>query len=343
MPFQLESHYGEDYPDWGSQPRRPLVSLDFAHRGEWMGSVIGAHPVTGKAMAYQVLRCEFCITTHLWPLSTPEELAQYYAMTFYQEVKPAYLAEYAEDKAWWEMTHGLILDSVTPLLPPTTGVPSMLEVGAGPGHALAVARARGWHTVAIEPSPVAALALTGAGHAIFQGTLDAYIRCHGEQNDFDLLYLYETLEHQPNPEDFVRQCYHLLAPGGILVVSVPNDFSPAQLQACTRFTLPPWWIAAPDHQHYFTPKTLQLLVRRCGFTQRYMRMTFPMVEHFMLSQGQCYVNNPALGRTCHRRRMWEELDDVKRGRWHLLEEEYIANVATRVGREIVSLWVKEGE
>jgi len=38
--FQLAWHDGDDYPEWGSRHRKPIVQFDMAHKGEWLDSVI---------------------------------------------------------------------------------------------------------------------------------------------------------------------------------------------------------------------------------------------------------------------------------------------------------------
>jgi len=107
-----------------------------------------------------------------------------------------------------------------------------------------------------------------------------------------------------------------------------------------RYHLPPWFLSAPAHINYFSPKTLQLLLRRCGFSNRYVRMTYPLIEEFMLKEGLCYINNPALGRACHHKRVKFELDMINAGRWNELEQNYIDNVELRIGRELVMVATK---
>jgi 2-polyprenyl-3-methyl-5-hydroxy-6-metoxy-1,4-benzoquinol methylase len=59
-----------------------------------------------------------------------------------------------------------------------------------------------------------------------QGTLEDYMAfrdwCPKEIMTWDVLYLYEVLEHHPNPEAILLDCYELLNPGGIMVICVPG-------------------------------------------------------------------------------------------------------------------------
>ncbi|WP_413170699.1 methyltransferase domain-containing protein [Burkholderia latens] len=46
-----------------------------------------------------------------------------------------------------------------------------------------------------------------------------------EENSIDLICSFETLEHLPRPDLFLREARRILKPGGRLIVSVPNDWS----------------------------------------------------------------------------------------------------------------------
>jgi SAM-dependent methyltransferase len=165
-----------------------------------------------------------------------------------------------------------------------------------------------------------------------QGTLESISIPYGQQ---DIIMLYEVLEHQPCPEDVLLRCHDLLAEGGILAVCVPNDFNPLQLAAQGKLGLSPWWLAPPQHLYYWTPKTLQLCLRRTGFAILDCRGTFPM-EKFLLD-GRGYVGNDAVGRACHVERMAYELGAVHTGKWPQVEQEYRMNLTQRIGRELVFL------
>ena len=337
--FQLLSHYDlATWPEWGSAPRRPLIDCDMAHKGELLDTVVGPDPKTKQARIYHILRCELCIITHAWPLPSSEDLSRYYADTFYQVDKTEYVDRYEADRAWWEQcVHGPILEQCRDLLLQTENV-SFLEIGAGPGIALDVAqKVFGWKTSAFEPNGTLCEALRHRGHIVEQGVLEDFCagQFPGEIFQHSIVYLYEVLEHQPNPEDFLLQCWDHLRPGGLLAITVPNDYSPTQLQAQQILKIDPWWLAPPQHLHYFTPKTLQLVIRRAGFQILDMRGTYPLDQHLLLDQN--YIGNDALGRHLHQERMQLELSDLHHGRWLNRESQYRDNMKRRVGREIVAI------
>ena len=333
--FQLLSHYDlATWPEWGSAPRGPLIECDMAHKGELLDTVLGPDPVTGKPRVYYIVRCELCIITHVWPLPSPEALARYYTEEFYQVDKTDYVARYEQDRAWWEeCVHGPILEQCLEELGESVPDPvRFLEIGAGPGIALDVAKQRfGWDTWAVEPCDALIQSLADRGHTVTNGTLES-AQPH-LQPIFDILYLYEVLEHQSTPDDFLLRCWDLLRPGGLIVVVVPNEFSPLQMQAKKQLGLESYWLAPPQHLNMFSPKQLQLLLRRCGFKIVDARGTYPL-EQFLLN-GRCYVGDDAIGRACHRERMQEELSDLADGKWLERENIYRENLKKRIGREMV--------
>ncbi len=340
--YQLDGHVNPDtWGEWGSAPRGPLLALDMSHRGELMDSVIGLDPATMQQRVYHILRCELCIITHAWPLPSEDALAQYYATQFYQVTKPDYVARSMADRAWWEQcTYEPLLKQALSLVDTARARNQQqlrfLDIGAGSGISLDVAKRMGFEAWGLEPNPVMVDQLRERKHHAIAGTLTATM-CQSMQRVvsrlWDVLCLYETLDHQPNPEDFLLNCYELLAPGGILICAVPNDWNPLQLQACKELKLARWWLSAPDHLHYFTPKTLQLLVRRSGYNIRDMRTTYPLEQHLLM--GDVYVGNDAVGRRVHQERMKAELAAVQMGNWPTLEAQYRANMTERIGRELI--------
>ena len=116
---------------------------------------------------------------------------------------------------------------------PATDIRNCLEIGCGFGFSLDAGRVLfGWHTVGVDPSPLAR-----AGRA----ALDIDIRPIYADIDtelggpFDLLYGSEVIEHVATPHAFLKICRAHLAPGGILVLTTPDgdsvrpDVSPAIL------------------------------------------------------------------------------------------------------------------
>jgi SAM-dependent methyltransferase len=140
----------------------------------------------------------------------------------------------------------------------------LLDVGCGVGQLLAVAQARGYTVSGCDISPWATEYARNQGFDVRTGALD---QLHYADGSFDIVVASHTLEHVPKPLPFLGEIRRILAPGGLLVIAVPN-FGSLMAQALrTR-----WAGLLPDqHLWHFTPSTLSGLLTRGGF--RTLRIT----------------------------------------------------------------------
>ncbi len=76
---------------------------------------------------------------------------------------------------------------------------------------------------------------------------------------FDIVTLWATLEHLPDPIRHLRRARELLNPGGLLLVSVPN------FSGVTQKLIGKWdrYVGA-GHLNYFTPPVLRSTLESCG-------------------------------------------------------------------------------
>ncbi|HXH10771.1 MAG TPA: class I SAM-dependent methyltransferase [Alphaproteobacteria bacterium] len=329
------------WPIWGSHPKMSNKIQYGHHSGE----------ILDERDGYFVVACKTCILNHVLPLPSEAFLADYYATHFYQVSKADYVERYERDREWWELHHQYTVNQALRHLRGSTAHADeddweyplyVLDVGAGPGIFLDVAKRSGFVTFGIELNKQVAELSRSRGHAVWVGTLQDY-RYSRHEPLFHMVHLYEVLEHVPDPEEFLYQCRDLLDHGGVLHVVVPNDYSPLQLLAQERCNLPRWWLAPPEHLNYFEPKSLQLMVRRVGFRIVDIRGTFPM-EKFLLN-GDIYVGDDELGRKCHTERMRYEMEAHRNGQFESLMDEYRENMSDpysgTIGREICLTAIKE--
>lgn len=115
------------------------------------------------------------------------------------------------------------------------------------------------------------------------------------QGMFDVISLQLVLEHVIDPIGFLVDISKYLAPGGKLLVTVPNDFNPLQKR------LDYYGFISPVHINYFVPQGLRNVLNKAGYRMLYEGATFPM-ETFPLL-GLNYINNDKLGRKCHAMRL----------------------------------------
>jgi 2-polyprenyl-3-methyl-5-hydroxy-6-metoxy-1,4-benzoquinol methylase len=123
------------------------------------------------------------------------------------------LPEVAERHREW-------LDQIQTYLPAVSSgrKPRLLDIGAGAGDFLAVARDRGFDVHGIEVSaPAARLAREWHGIEVAVGNVKDDLR----DGYFDVVTLIGTLEHVVDPAALLRGAGRLVAPGGLLFIYTP--------------------------------------------------------------------------------------------------------------------------
>lgn len=143
----------------------------------------------------------------------------------------------------------------------------LLDYGCGGGHLLEVARGRGFdvHGFDVGARSLAACRVKG-----LPVTDDAARLPRG----FDVVVMSHVLEHVADHGEVLHRCGELLAPGGRLVVEVPNARSLRAVLspsiATRRLGFDERYRAFPIHLSYFTPPTLRRVLARHGFEVRGM-------------------------------------------------------------------------
>ncbi|RYD97909.1 MAG: class I SAM-dependent methyltransferase [Sphingobacteriales bacterium] len=132
-----------------------------------------------------------------------------------------------------------------------------LDVGCGTGAFLNALRKSGWTVQGLEPDTDArALAIRQYGLDV-QEASSLYNLPEGS---FELITLWHVLEHVHDLQGYLAQLRKLLAPGGRLVVAVPN-YTSGDAAIYGRY-----WAAydVPRHLYHFAPESMKLLVQRHG-------------------------------------------------------------------------------
>jgi SAM-dependent methyltransferase len=134
----------------------------------------------------------------------------------------------------------------------------LLDFGCGSGSFLLKMRELSWNVTGLDVSPAAVERVRQLGLQAFVGTLP---HLDLEPASFDLITMWHSLEHVHAPLTVLREARRLLAPGGQLIVAVPNiDSLPFRWFGSAWFGLD-----LPRHLTHFAPSTLQLMLQRAGF------------------------------------------------------------------------------
>lgn len=194
--------------------------------------------------------CRGCGLVSHHPRPDPAEVAAFYATRY----RVAY-------KGGWEPKRKHALRALrgaiarahrlAPLLPHGAQV---LDVGASSGEFTYVMARSGFAARGIEPNQgYADFARRTYGVAVETGGLEKAAIARGS---IDLVTLNHVLEHLADPWQALRQAHGWLAPEGLLFLEVPN-LAGVRKQAANTFHTAHIW--------NFTPETLLLLARQCGF------------------------------------------------------------------------------
>ena len=132
----------------------------------------------------------------------------------------------------------------------------VLDVGCGLGQFIEVANRCGWKAEGLELSRGAVDFARHQGLAV--RNLD-FLSGEIEQNSYDLVTLFEVIEHVPNPAEFLQRAGEVVRPGGLVYLTTPNFASLDRFVAGKD-----WKIIHPEHLTYFTPHTLRALVKKTG-------------------------------------------------------------------------------
>jgi SAM-dependent methyltransferase len=123
------------------------------------------------------------------------------------------------------------------------------------------------------------------------------------QQTHDLVWLGNVLEHVLDPVGLLEALRRLLAPGGILVVTVPNDGSPYQEDLFEAGLIDRrFWIAIPDHMSYFDAGSLRSTAQATGWDTLDILGDFP-IDLSLSHPGSNYVMDRVRGPSAHAARL----------------------------------------
>lgn len=134
----------------------------------------------------------------------------------------------------------------------------ILDVGSGSGHFLDMALAAGWQAYGTEYDPAMVKMCRERGILMEQGPLNVV---HYAAGHFDVITSFEVVEHLVDPLHELGAFHHLLRPGGLLYITTPN------FNALGRSLSKGAWniVNYPEHLNYFTPSSLDRVLRAQGF------------------------------------------------------------------------------
>tara|TARA_Y100000310_G_C20673167_1_gene811403 strand:- start:1556 stop:2458 length:903 start_codon:yes stop_codon:yes gene_type:complete len=134
----------------------------------------------------------------------------------------------------------------------------ILDIGTASASFLHVAKNRGWQVYGVEPNKwLCNWAQKNYGLYIQPGTIDSL---NYPDNFFDVITLWDVLEHVPNPTEVLKKCHRLIKPGGYIYLNYPDYESYA-----SKIMKSKWIFLLSVHIYYFTRETIAKTLEKTGF------------------------------------------------------------------------------
>lgn len=159
----------------------------------------------------------------------------------------------------------------------------LLDVGTAGGSFLAVAKQAGWDVAGCEPNRwMCEWANAHYGLHVVPGTaFDMKLA----SDTFDIVTLWDVLEHTPDPKATLAECKRVLKRGGLLVVNYPDIES-----LVSRLMGRRWVFLLSVHLYYFTDKTLPRMLEELGFRVVQRRRHWQTLElGYILLRMEAYL------------------------------------------------------
>jgi 2-polyprenyl-3-methyl-5-hydroxy-6-metoxy-1,4-benzoquinol methylase len=205
---------------------------------------------------YTIVECTTCHMRYVSPMPTAEEITAHYQ-------KPEYFAGECEQGYldYADMQKALLphfrrrLQTIEARFPQRGKI---LDFGCAAGFFLEEAQQHGWNISGVELSQEMARSAEQLLRIPIYTSLET-----APAGNFDAITLWEVIEHLPDPIGVLRQLIERLRPGGVLMLSTPNNGHWQAIRAKEQ------WISyrPPSHLQYFARSTLTEVLRRAGLTQ----------------------------------------------------------------------------
>lgn len=242
------------------------------------------------------------------------ELEAFYRDTYFQEVPTsAYSHSYSDEELAQRRVRAAMLIHVAAGHRDRTrsgpGPARLFDIGFGEGFELEAGRAAGMDVSGIDYTLDALRRFhPGLESAVTAGDpLSALQSIAGTKERYDVVVLRNVLEHVRDPRGLLKAAASVAQPGGVIAITVPNDFSDLQADLRARGIVDKeYWVAPPQHLQYFRTDRFGAFAGACGLEMVDVLGDFP-IEVFLYHPASNYVRDPSVGKAAHQARVMVDL------------------------------------
>jgi 2-polyprenyl-3-methyl-5-hydroxy-6-metoxy-1,4-benzoquinol methylase len=160
----------------------------------------------------------------------------------------------------------------------------VLDIGTAGGAFLDAANQFGYDAFGMEPSEDLVARGKSRGLKIEQGVIESHSYGYGS---FDMVTLWDVIEHLPDPKSALIEIGRLLKPGGTLLINFPDIGTVQAALAGRRF----WWILSV-HLHHFSRHSISNICAKTGFDVFHFRRYWQILEFGYLENMAVHYKIP---------------------------------------------------
>jgi SAM-dependent methyltransferase len=214
----------------------------------------GRDRMHGGAETFQSVRCQNCGLIYLNPRPTPDEIDQYYPVDYEPFTRSG------EGYSWLgRLGYRVSMNKKYRIAGLGINPGKLLDIGCGRGDFLLWMKRYGWEVYGLDLSLVAVDVARKRGLEIFQGQL---IDAPYPPASFDVITMWDVLEHVHDPLSNLKRVFELLKPGGRYTVTLPNPDGLDFLLFGRNWT----GLDMPRHLYVYSRKPLTALLKKAGLT-----------------------------------------------------------------------------
>lgn len=239
------------------------VSCLLCRGRDWSVLVEARDPTPNSAgLWFAVVQCQDCGLCFTNPRPGPSSIGQFYPADYRPHFAPPKrqktLGLSQRFRRWLRGDSRKVLS--------WHGQGRLLDFGCGGGSFLERLHLQGWKVTGLDVAPAAVDRVRNSLN--LPALVGSLPHPALQKASYDVITMWQALEHVHEPTAILRAAHRLLAPGGKLVVSVPNIDSLA-----FRWFGSCWYgLDLPRHLTHFAPWTLRLMLVRAGFDVGAVRM-----------------------------------------------------------------------
>jgi ADP-heptose:LPS heptosyltransferase/2-polyprenyl-3-methyl-5-hydroxy-6-metoxy-1,4-benzoquinol methylase len=141
--------------------------------------------------------------------------------------------------------------------------PRLLDCGAATGFLAELAKQAGWDVFAVEISEFGSQKCIEllSPERVYRGEVLTAEFSANPENRFDVITMFDFIEHVRNPRDVLKWARNRLNPGGVLLLTTPRvgTFS-------WRLMGRHWYHYVREHLWFLNPKSIRTLLKEAGFS-----------------------------------------------------------------------------